>query len=357
MANPNQFEQTAWVQTVNAGNNFKKRDKREDVVPRISIIVPIYKVEPYLHECIESILSQTYQDFELILVDDGSPDNCGAICDEYAEKDSRIRVIHQQNGGLSAARNAGLDIAQGEYVTFVDSDDVLHPYYLEYLMRGLTENHADISLLHFVRFSEGDLFQDAVSYSVKAIKTGVEACYSLYSDDAVIYTIACGKLYKTKLFQGVRYPVGKIHEDEGTTYKLLYKAEKVAELDTALYGYRINANGIMGSSFSPKRYQAVEFFKERIKFFEEQGLYELAERARQEMPLTLAKMYIMAKNAGVEKEIPKEYQMRELQALKKVYDHSTNDNFEYYLSLVHPNWLRPHAYLRKIKKILHIPCK
>lgn len=326
-------------------------------MPKISVIVPIYRVEAYLAECMDSILSQTYQDFELILVDDGSPDNCGAICDEYAEKDSRIRVIHQKNGGLSAARNAGLDIAQGEYVTFVDSDDVLHPNYLEYLMRGLAENQADISLLHFVRFAEGNPFRDAVPYSVKAIKTGVEACHKLYSDDAVIYTIACGKLYKTKQFQGVRYPVGKIHEDEGTTYKLLYRAEKVIELDTALYGYRINANGIMGSSFSPKRYQAVEFFKERIKFFEEQGLYELAERARQEMPLTLAKMYIMAKNAGVEKEIPKEYQMPEHKALRILRKTMTDDKYTYYLAMVHPNWLRPHAYLRKIKKMLHIPCK
>lgn len=326
-------------------------------MPKISVIVPVYKVEDYLHQCVDSILAQSLSDYELILVDDGSPDNCGAICDGYAEKDSRIHVIHQQNGGLSAARNAGKDIAQGEYVTFVDSDDVLHPNYLEYLMRGLAENQADISLLHFSRFVDGNPFQESVSYNVKTIKTGVEACYALYSDDAVIYTVAWGKLYKTELFHDVRYPVGKIHEDEGTTYKLLYKAEKVAELDAALYGYRINANGIMGSSFSPKRYQAVEFFEERIKFFEEQGLYELAERARQEIPLTLAKMYIMAKNAGVEKEIPKEYQMPEHKALRVLRKTMTDDKYTYYLAMLHPNWLRPHAYLRKIKKILHIPCK
>ncbi len=326
-------------------------------MPKISVIVPVYKVEAYMHDCINSVLEQTYQDFEMILVDDGSPDNCGAICDEYAAKDDRICVIHQQNGGLSAARNAGLDVAQGEYVTFVDSDDVLHPNYLEYLMRGLNENQADISLLHFIRFADSSPFQKSVSYGVKAIRRGVEACYMLYSDAAVIYTVAWGKLYKIELFQSIRYPVGKIHEDEGTTYKLLYKAEKVVELDAAMYGYRINANGIMGSSFSPKRYQAVEFFEERIKFFEDQGVHDLAECGKKTMPLTLAKMYIMAKNAGVEKEIPKEYQMRELQALKRIYNDSENENFEYYLSLVRPNWVRPHAYLRKIKKILHIPCK
>lgn len=323
----------------------------------ISVIVPVYNVEPYLRECIESILGQTYRDFELILVDDGSPDNCGAICDEYAARDPRIRVIHQENGGLSAARNAGLDVAKGEYVAFVDSDDLLHPEYLNYLMRGIAESQADISLVGFLKFSKERPFPMQIPYAVKSVKDGLGACRMLYTDEAVIYTIACGKIYRAALFADIRYPVGRIHEDEATTYKLLYEANKVVEIDARLYGYRMNPNSIMGSSFSAKRYQAIDFFRERITFFREQGHPELAELAEQGLLNTIAKMYIMAKNAGVEKDIPLRYQMSERQALRIIYKTSSDDNYCYYLSLVHPNWLRPHAYLRKIKKILHIPCK
>ena len=117
----------------------------------ISIIVPVYKVEKYLDRCIESVLAQTYTDFELILVDDGSPDNCPAMCDAWAEKDSRIRVIHKPNGGLSSARNAGLDIMKGEYVTFIDSDDTVLPNYLERLLTALTVNSADVSVCSLKR--------------------------------------------------------------------------------------------------------------------------------------------------------------------------------------------------------------
>ena len=109
-------------------------------MPKISVIVPVYKVEPYLHECVDSILAQTFTDFELILVDDGSSDNCGKICDEYAAKDSRIRVIHQENRGVSAARNAALDAAKGEFIAFIDSDDVVNVYYLEVLLSGMDED-------------------------------------------------------------------------------------------------------------------------------------------------------------------------------------------------------------------------
>ena len=126
----------------------------------VSIIIPVYKVEKYLPNCIESILRQTFKDFELILVDDGSPDNCGEICEEYAQKDSRIKVVHQPNGGLSAARNSGIDIAKGDYLTFIDSDDFVFPHYLEILVKLCQENDADMSVCSSVRCSSNDSLTD-----------------------------------------------------------------------------------------------------------------------------------------------------------------------------------------------------
>lgn len=321
----------------------------------ISVIVPVYNVEPYLRECIDSILAQTYTDFELILVDDGSPDKCGEICDEYAAKDSRIRVIHQENGGLSAARNAGLDIAQGEYVTFVDSDDVVHPNYLSCLHEAILQNNAEIVIGRFLRFTEVAPAYVPMTATLQYARNGREACWELFAEDAVTYTIACGKLYKTELFAGIRYPLGRIHEDEATTYKVLYKAKLVAVLENELYYYRQNPNGIMGTTFSVKRYQALDAFQERIAFFKEHGEWELAQKGENVFPVAVAKMAVMAANARVN--APMQYRMPVWKALHIIRKHVTDENYTYFLSMVHPNWIRPHEYLRKIKKVLHIPCK
>lgn len=321
----------------------------------ISVIVPVYKVEPYLRECVDSILAQTYTDFELILVDDGSPDNCGAICDEYAAQDSRIRVIHQDNGGLSAARNAGLDIARGEFVTFVDSDDAIHPEYLSFLLEIHYKTGADISVCHFLRYSEEIPEAELCGIEISAEMTGRQSCYELYGEEAVVYTTAWGKLYRSDLFEGIRYPVGWIHEDEATTYKLLFRAHKVAVMDNALYFYRQNPDGIINTGFSVKRYHAIAAFEERIVFFKDHGEAELAELGEKTLPLSLAKMAIQAASAGVE--VPEKYRMRTAKALRIIRENCTDENYTYYLAMVRPNWLRPHAYLRKIKKILHIPCR
>ncbi len=127
-------------------------------MPEISIILPIYKVEKYLPACVDSILEQTFTDFELIMVDDGSPDRCEAICEDYAKKDERIRVIWQENQGLSGARNTGLDAAVGKYITFVDSDDVVNIYYLEELLQALIGNKADVSVCNYLAFHDGEVY-------------------------------------------------------------------------------------------------------------------------------------------------------------------------------------------------------
>ena len=243
-------------------------------MPTISVIVPVYKVEQYLHQCIDSILAQTFTDFELILIDDGSPDNCGAICDEYAKQDARITVIHQENGGLSAARNAGIDIAKGEYLTFIDSDDWVHPMYLELLVRAVTDNSVDISVCMCTR-SLGEIKSADKEYSCK-ILDGL----SFLKDDHIIGIIACAKLYKTKLFDDIRFPIGKLHEDEATTYKLLFKAGNVVLIQSKLYFYTLNENSITNSSYSVKRLDGLEAIAEQCAFFRKIKRKDMADFAK-----------------------------------------------------------------------------
>lgn len=236
-------------------------------MPLISVIVPVYKVEPYLHRCVDSILTQTFTDFELILVDDGSPDNCGAICDAYAASDSRVRVIHQENGGLSAARNAGIDWAfahsDSQWLSFVDSDDWVHPCFLEYLYRAAEETKASVSACGFKRVEEYEAAEPA------AYSSQVMAWEEFYMQDPVIGAVAWNKLYKKELFQELRYPVGKIHEDEFLTYKLLYRAGKVVWIPAELLFYFQNPSGIMKSQFSLKRLDGVDAIREQYVFAQE----------------------------------------------------------------------------------------
>ena len=243
-------------------------------MPEISVIVPVYRVEPYLRRCVDSILSQTFTDFELILVDDGSPDNCGAICDEYTLKDSRVRVIHKQNGGLSDARNAGIDIAQGNYLTFVDSDDWIHKDYLSYLYLAATESSCAISICKYTRTSSDSMLAEQnFSYSV------VDGL-SLYKDNHAIGVVACAKLYRRAIFGKYRYPVGKIHEDEFLTYKLLYAAGNVAYVDLSLYFYFQNSDSITQSKYSIKKLDRVEGLEEQWQFFQEKDRMDLCNFAR-----------------------------------------------------------------------------
>lgn len=234
------------------------------VPPKISIIVPIYNVEEYLHRCVDSILNQTFTAFELILVDDGSPDNCGAICDEYAKKDKRIKVIHKGNGGLSDARNAGIDIASGEYLGFVDSDDWIHPQMYEVLYKGIVENNVKISICEYEETERQREFEH-----ISDISYNVQKGLDLLVSKNVTAVVAWNKLYHKSLFDKIRYPVGKIHEDEFVTYKLLYEAVKISYCENRLYFYFINENGITKSEYSPKHLDMLDAFEERVAFLYE----------------------------------------------------------------------------------------
>lgn len=215
------------------------------MIPEISVIVPVYKVEAYLPRCVESLLSQTYKDFEIILVDDGSPDACPAMCDAYAKKYSNIHALHKENGGLSDARNAGMTAAKGEYVTFVDSDDYVHPAYLEMLMQGIRQG-ADFSVCGFIEVYDGngieDLDTSSISTACVNAKEGLaEILYQGFHDVS-----AWGILLPASLARKYPFPKGKLFEDLYTTYKFYLAAETVAFIRVPLYYYFQRKGSIMG---------------------------------------------------------------------------------------------------------------
>lgn len=252
---------------------------------KVSIIVPCYKVESYLPTCIESILNQSYKDWELILVDDGSPDCSGEICDNYAQKDNRIKVIHKPNGGLSDARNVGLDLITGEYVTFLDSDDFLHENYLKILMNFIVEDKVEIAQCGFVR-GKDSIFP--------IVDTTTKVCYydnhSVFTEQ-VANIVLWGKIYKASFFYNVRMPVGKIHEDDWTTWKLYYQAKKIAITSQSLYYYTINPNGIMGQNKKKIDFTYFGAYEERIKFFVESGEKDLEDVSRMQFCKSLLMLY------------------------------------------------------------------
>ena len=246
--------------------------------PTISIIVPVYQVEPYLRECLDSILCQSFEDWEMLLVDDGSTDGSEKICDEYACRDSRVRVFHQGNAGLSAARNTGLDYAAGQYYTMVDSDDVLAtPDYLQILYDALTENDADMSACGHLWFSDGAEVPNAVGIGseVKTC-TGKDfyLCRALpreenyHDEDGNLVTLryapigAHGKLYRREMFDGLRYPQGHILEDLAIAHRLYLSCERIAFLEAYLYAYRRRPSGIYRSA-DPKVILQEEIFAYR----------------------------------------------------------------------------------------------
>ena len=199
----------------------------------ISIIVPVYKVEPYLRQCVDSILGQTYRDIEVLLIDDGSPDRCGEICDEYAEKDDRVRVFHTENRGLSAARNLGLREARGEYIGFVDSDDWIEPDMYEVLLRRIQETEADIGVCGF---SYDYLNTSECSPCVEAVYDSVGAVGALICGD--LRKQVMNKLWSRQAAMLLRFPEGRVYEDIFTVYKVLMQANKVATVHQPLYRYR-----------------------------------------------------------------------------------------------------------------------
>lgn len=210
----------------------------------VSVVVPIYNVERYLEECVHSILKQTYHNLEIILVDDGSTDESGKICDALGKLDSRIQVIHKQNGGLSAARNTGIEAATGSYLVFIDSDDYIENQYVEKLYRSLEENRSDIAVCGYNRVSEDGkiLFR---AESMDEPELAVEKAMKYILDGEKINSCAWNKIYKNNLFHRIRYPEGQNYEDVATTYKVFLEAKRVSLIPDCLYFYRQREGSIV----------------------------------------------------------------------------------------------------------------
>lgn len=236
----------------------------------ISIIVPIYKVEAYIKKCIDSLIAQTYENIEIILVDDGSPDDCPRICDEYSKRYSRIKVIHKINGGLSDARNAGIDIACGEYLIFVDSDDLVLPDMVSMLYDLCVKNDAELASCNYMRCNESDNIDQLIIPPIhKEISVYTKEKMKIFLSSSKISTMAWGKIYHKKLFKNIRYPLGKYHEDVFTTYKLIHLSNRVVVTNELGYVYRDNASSIMNEKFSLKRLHAIDGKIEQASFIAE----------------------------------------------------------------------------------------
>ena len=241
---------------------------------KISIIVPIYKVEQYLERCVSSIRAQSHRNLEIILVDDGSPDGCGRMIDGYALEDNRIRVVHKPNGGLSDARNAGIDLATADYVGFIDSDDFIHPDMFSDLWRLARKHDADIVQCSF-RTTTADTPADPGGAGDEKVIGGREAMEYIYTPYGVDYVMVCDKLYRKKLFDDVRFPKSKIHEDEFTTWKLLLGSERVVVTGRKYYNYYQSPNSIIRSGFRPDKLHYAEAIEERIGYFTQHGMERL----------------------------------------------------------------------------------
>jgi glycosyltransferase involved in cell wall biosynthesis len=232
--------------------------------PLVSIVIPIYNVEKYLEECLNSVINQTYKSIEVILVDDGSTDRSGVIADRLARDDARLTVIHKSNGGLSDARNVGMRLAKGKYITFVDSDDYVDERFIEKILTMAERSSADIVQCNNSRSSD----QLGKGSNKFVAMSGRDAFVKLMKFRIVSPT-AWGKLYRLSLFRdnNLEFPVGRLHEDTAILYKLVYFASSIICLDMVLYYYRINSNSIMSSAYTKNHHESVVKYHEELDNF------------------------------------------------------------------------------------------
>lgn len=247
----------------------------------ISIIVAVYNIEEYLPRCVDSILAQTYRNLEIILVDDGSSDASGRICDAYAGKDKRIQVIHKKNGGLSDARNAGMDMARGDYIGFVDGDDWIDKDMYRAMYKGCEANNAQVAVCRYKQITKNGIIDASTGNSVLLSKTEALEIYVCGDERYLIYNSVWSKLFASKLVKDMRFPVGKNSEDIMFTTKAFCHMERCVYLDTAYYNYVLDREGsIMNVKAGERRIQnEIPFWREQIAYIGEAGMKELSKKA------------------------------------------------------------------------------
>ena len=239
----------------------------------VSVIVPIYNTRPFLEECVRSILNQQFSEpFEVLLVDDGATDGCDVLCDELAAQDRRIRVFHQENQGLSGARNTGIDAARGRYYAFVDADDVVRPGYLQALYDACETHDAYMAICAVEDVNEDGTSQDPPEYTLPAetgVFVGKDLLNRFYAPNGTYYTVAWNKLYRAEVWKLLHYPEGRLHEDDFVAHRLFWRCDRVVCLDAPLYNYRLRKGSICRTEMKPEAFDAVDGLADRYRFLVE----------------------------------------------------------------------------------------
>lgn len=272
----------------------------------ISIIIPVFNSEKYLKRCLDSVSKQTFADFEVILIDDGSEDSSGRICDEYAKKDKRFHVIHQANQGQAAARNVGIGLANGKWIHFVDSDDCIHPQMLEILLHAVETSNADMSMCGFVEAKEvpqsfwsGMNVED--NYAVSLV---CENCLKdILENGNVRYWVVCGKLIRREIVQSCLFEKGRIYEDNAVVYRWMYNSKKIANVNKNLYFYYINDTGTTKNTFSEKQLDRLWALDQQISFYKNIKYHAMYQLIASRYVLACASCYKSTNNKAIQKEI------------------------------------------------------
>lgn len=287
---------------------------------KISIIVPVYNVEKYLGNCLDSIINQTYENLEVILVDDGSPDSCGEICDKYAKRDSRIKVIHKQNGGLSDARNCGLKIATGEIICFVDSDDYIASKFCEVMLNTMNKNNCDIVECGSIQFFDKDV--PIVNYTNEEQVFSPKEWLTESELGEMITCVVWNKLYRRSVVRDIEFPLGKRFEDEATTYKFVYRANKIVRLSSKMYFYRQRDESITHQIISLNDIKdKCTALKDKYSFFERKNETDIAAFAKAKYCIMLVHMYSHLAKSNVKRQILKNTK-NEIKKLFKEFRHN-----------------------------------
>lgn len=313
-------------------------------MPLISVIIPVYKCEKYLENCVNSILNQTFSDFEIILVDDGSPDNCGEICDALAQNNNKVTVLHQENQGQAAARNNGVKIARGEWLHFIDADDTIHPQMLAALYDAVNKNNVKLAMCSAI---QGELIPDSFNSPeetvFQALEMSEDNILNLCKNEKYYYWVVWGKLIHKSIYE--KYPLteGRIFEDNAIVCKWLYETKKVALTDAPLYFYYVNTQGTTKKAFSQKRLDILWAFKEQIDFFYSIGFKKMTEHLATYYFEISANMYRCANTENgkqfiphikkCEKEIKKQYaEFIKLNVNQKLYYYERTNKPMFYIT-------------------------
>ena len=311
-------------------------------MPKISVIVPVYNVEQYIVRCVDSILSQTFSDFDLVLIDDGSPDNCGTICDSYAKQDTRINVLHKENGGLSEARNVGLDWvfshSNSEWITFIDSDDWVHPQYLEALYYSILDTECCVAVCNF-----SEVYREKPGYSFYNNSSIILDSEKLFCEKRKIAVIACCKLYKKGLFSEIRFPPGKIHEDVFVTYKLLFACKKIVYIERDLYFYFQNPDSITKRMWSEKNKVIYDALDNQLLYFKKNGYDKAYASTLNAIAYVMSTHLSEMTNRNIDKNERTRLRRKlrtHLRKNKKIADFSISKNNPWYYEMAYPHFMK-----------------